>query len=100
MFSTLIDDVGVSTGNDKPLSNAGDYNIRYDGGPVECDYLTQEGILGVGDVNGDSLSDLVVGSKNANFGGEYSGSVFVIFGGASIGSGDKPLNVPSNFNIR
>ncbi|MDP2837832.1 MAG: hypothetical protein Q8O53_00950, partial [Candidatus Moranbacteria bacterium] len=83
MFSTLIDDVGVTTGNNKPLSTATNYNLRYDGGAAN-NYLTIYGALQIGDVNGDSLPDLVLGASNADNNGSSSGSAWVIFGGTTI----------------
>jgi len=79
MFSTLIDDVGATTGNNKPLSTSTNYNIRYDGGAAS-DYLTNGGALAIGDVNGDRLSDLVLGAYGADNNGSYSGSAWVIDG--------------------
>src|SRR3990172_7504722 len=104
MFSTLIDNVGVTTGNDKDLSVAGNYNIRYDGGAVS-DLLAIDGAIAVADVNGDSFSDLTLGTRLASNNGLFSGSVWVMFStliddvGSTTGN-DKPLDVGTNYNIR
>src|SRR3972149_3613717 len=107
MFSTLIDDVGSTTGNDKPLDVDTNYNIRYDGGAAD-DQLTEGGtgrqILGE-DVNGDGKGDLAVATNSASYNGASSGSVWVMFStliddvGATTGN-DKPLDVGTNYNIR
>ena len=104
MFSTLIDNVGVTTGNDKDLSVAGNYNIRYDGGAVS-DLLAIDGAITIADVNGDNFSDLMLGTRLASNNGLFSGSVWVMFStliddvGATTGN-DKPLDVGTNYNIR
>jgi hypothetical protein len=104
MFSTLIDDVGATTGNTKPLSTGTNYNIRYDGGAAN-DFLTYNGALQIGDVNGDSLPDLVLGAYNASNNGASSGSAWVMFStliddvGATTGN-NKPLSTGTNYNIR
>ena len=96
MFSTLIDDVGTTTGNNKPISVSTNYNIIYsDGG---SSYLT-------GDINGDGLGDFVTGSGGADNNGTWSGSVWLLFStliddvGTTTGN-SKSLNNASNFNIR
>ena len=104
MFSTLIDDVGVTTGNTKDLSTGGNYNIRYDGGAVS-DLLAIDGAIAVVDVNGDNLSDLILGTRLASNNGLFSGSVWIIFStlvddvGATTGN-EKPLDIGTNYNIR
>ncbi|MEA3357149.1 MAG: hypothetical protein U9Q67_01835, partial [Patescibacteria group bacterium] len=104
MFSTLIDDVGTSTGNYKPLSTSTDYNIRYDGGAAG-EWLIQSGILAIGDVNGDSNGDLILGAYRADNNGTDSGSAWVMFStliddvGTSTGN-NKPLSTTTNYNIR
>jgi len=104
MFSTLIDNVGATTGNDKDLSVAGNYNIRYDGGAVS-DLLAIDGAITIADVNGDNFSDLMLGTRLASNNGLFSGSVWVMFStliddvGATTGN-DKPLDVGTNYNIR
>ncbi len=77
IFSTLIDDVGSTTGNNKPLSTAGNYNLRYDGGAAS-DQLSLSGMLAIGDINGDGFGDLVLGSSDADNNGDSSGSAWVI----------------------
>ena len=104
MFSTLIDNVGATTGNDKDLSVAGNYNIRYDGGAVS-DLLAIDGAITIADVNGDNFSDLMLGTRLASNNGLFSGSVWVMFStliddvGDTTGN-DKPLDVGTNYNIR
>ena len=103
MFSTLIDDVGDTTGNDKPLDVGTNYNIRYDGGAAD-DRLAAD-VVEAGDIDGDNLNDLILGSSIAAYGGSFSGSVWIIFStlvndvGATTGN-DKPLDVGTNYNIR
>src|SRR3990170_2789893 len=103
IFSTLIDDVGDTTGNDKPLDVGTNYNIRYDGGAAD-DRLAAD-VVEAGDIDGDNLNDLILGSSIAAYGGSFSGSVWIIFStlvndvGATTGN-DKPLDVGTNYNIR
>jgi len=104
MFSTLIDDVGATTGNNKPLSTATNYNIRYDGGAAN-DYLPYDSALTIGDVNSDGLADLVLGAYNAGNNGASSGSVWVMFStliddATSSTGNNKPLSTATNYNIR
>ena len=104
MFSTLIDDVGATTGNNQPLSTATNYNIRYDGGAAS-DFLTGTATPASGDVNGDTLPDLVLGASAADNNGASSGSAYVMFStliddvGATTGN-NKPLSTATNYNIR
>ncbi|MDD2943120.1 MAG: FG-GAP-like repeat-containing protein, partial [bacterium] len=104
MFSTLIDDVGSSTGNNKSLSVAGNYNIRYDGAALSNN-LTRGRSLKIADVNGDNLSDLMLGAYLADIAATDSGSLWVMFStliddvGASTGN-NKPLSTATNYNIR
>jgi hypothetical protein len=103
MFSTLIDDVGTTTGNTKSLSVGGNYNIRY-AGAAAGDQLTVSGTLAVGDVNGDGLGDLVAGTYRTANSGAYSGSAWVVLSTLiddQVGTGnDLPLSIGGNFNIR
>ena len=103
MFSTLIDDVGATTGNNKLLSAGTNYNIRYDGGAAS-DFLTNAGAIGIGDVNGDGLGDLVLGAIQAANNGANSGSAWVMFSTLiddETGTGNnKQLNTGTNYNIR
>src|SRR3989344_5643949 len=95
MFSTLIDDVGATTGNNQPLSTATNYNIRYDGGAAS-DFLTGTATPASGDVNGDTLPDLVLGAYDADNNGGGSGSAYVMFStliddvGATTGNNKPP----------
>ena len=95
MFSTLIDDVGATTGNNQPLSTATNYNIRY-AGSAASDFLTRYGGLYIGDVNGDTFPDLVVGSA---FTSSSTGSAWVMFGGSAI-STVPDLYFKGSFNIQ
>lgn len=56
------------------------YNIRFDGSAAG-DEITKEGTLLVGDVNGDGVNDLVIGSQDADgsVDGDDKGAVWVIF---------------------
>ena len=111
MFSTLIDDVGSSTGNSKPLSTSTNYNIRYDGQAASM-FITNSSAAGgskgikVGDVNGDGYKDLVICSPSTYSGSfNVAGSAFVIFStliddvGSSTGN-NKALSTGSNYNIQ
>ncbi len=53
-------------------------------------------VSGGGDINGDGISDLVIGAPEADPNGFSSGQSYVIFGGSGIGAGGS-LNV-SNLN--
>ena len=104
MFSTLVDDVGTTTGNNLGLDVGTNYNIRYDGSAAD-DTLADAGAVRVGDVNGDGLSDFVVSAPATDFGGSASGSVYVMFSsliddvGATTGN-NLDLGVGTNYNTR
>ena len=105
VFSTLIDNVGATTGNDQSLGTGTNYNIRYDGPEAFTSNFTGSGAIKVGDVNGDGKGDLILGDGNASGGGATRGSAWVILStliddvGATTGN-DKPLDVGTNYNIR
>jgi hypothetical protein len=44
-------------------------------------------IVAVGDVNGDGKPDIIISSPNASYGAASSGSVYVVFGGATMKNG-------------
>jgi len=104
IFSTLVDDVGATTGNVKSLATASSYNIKYVG-VVTNGYLTNSGEMSVADVNGDGNSDLILGANSEDNNGADSGSVYVMFStlvddvGSTTGN-DKPLTTTTNYNIR
>src|SRR3989344_1505107 len=93
---------GIAIGN-KPLSTSTNYNIRYDGAAAS-DNLNNGGIS-IGDVNGDTLPDLLVGAALADNNGANSGSAWVMFStliddvGATTGN-NQPLSTATNYNIR
>jgi len=104
IFSTLVNDVGDTTGNDKPLDVGTNYNIRYDGGAVS-DFLSTRGSLAIGDINNDGLGDLVIGASGASGGGDTRGSVYKFLStliddvGATTGN-NKSLGVSANYTDR
>lgn len=59
IYSTLIDDVGTTTGNTRSLATTTTYNIRF-AGTLSSGYLGR--VSTVGDINGDGISDVVVAS--------------------------------------
>ena len=46
-----------------------------------------DGVGGAGDVNGDGFDDIVIGAPYAFVGDYATGTAYVVFGGASVGSG-------------
>jgi len=78
-LSTLIDDVGATTGNNKSLGVSANYTDRYDGA-ADFDELTADGALAIGDVNADGGNDLLMGTFDAANNGDFSGSVWVVYG--------------------
>ena len=74
----VIFGTGTATSGDMALDVSTNYNIRYDGGAT-LDYLTRDGALTIGDLNGDSLGDLVLGAYGADNNGDLSGSAWVIY---------------------
>ncbi len=43
-------------------------------------------VSNAGDVNGDGVDDLIIGARNADPNGIFSGQSYVVFGGAGVGS--------------
>ncbi len=58
---------------------------------------------GAGDVNGDGFADLLIGAYGVDPNGAYSGAAYVVFGGASVGSGGSvalgTLNSSTGFRL-
>lgn len=86
----------VFAGSTLDLSSPSNYNIRLDGAR-DGDYLGSA--VAVGDINNDGFLDLVVGSNSADNNELQSGSVYIIFGGASL-SGNIDLNSSLNYTAR
>jgi hypothetical protein len=105
IFSSLLSPLGNSTGNEWFLSNNTSYNIRFDGSVID-QYISTDDAVAVGDVNGDTLGDLIIGSDQADYNSATnSGSVWVIFStliddtGTSTGI-TRPFSAAGNYNIR
>ena len=63
------------------LGNLGSGGFRIDG--IDADDRSGGSVSGAGDVNGDGLADLIVGSRGADSGGDIdSGESYVVFGKA------------------
>jgi surface antigen len=60
------------------LQNLGPGGFRIDG--TSTAGWAGEAVSGAGDVNGDGLADVIVGSRGTDFKGEESGSAYVVFG--------------------
>ena len=73
------------------LADPSSHDIQYTGSG------SLGGSLAIGDVNGDSQGDMLIG---APFAGGSQGSVYVVFGGAPIATGVQNLNLAGNFDIR
>jgi len=84
-----------AVGELKLLSDSANYDVRFDG----VDYLGSDGAIVSGDVNGDGIDDIVVGTFVEDYNGTDSGSVWVIFGGQEY-SGDLSLSTSTSYNIR
>ncbi len=82
--------LGSSLGSSASLSLASDSDI-YWWGSDSYDYLGTS--LGGGDLDGDGYDDLLLAADGTNEGGQYSGSVFVIYGDVSSVSTDEVENV-------
>jgi hypothetical protein len=54
---------------------------------IDADDASGFSVSSAGDVNGDGFGDLIVGARDADGGGNYSGESYVIFGGPNVGSG-------------
>lgn len=104
LLSTLLDDFGVTTGNNLSLSSAANYNLRFDG-PAVSSRIAEFGRYDIGDVNGDNHGDLLIGTSYASYNGSNSGSIWVIFStliddiGSSTGN-IRSLGAGTNYNIR
>ncbi len=64
------------------LTGANGYTIR---GEAPGD-VSGFSVASAGDINGDGVGDLIIGADAADPNGSYSGSSYVVFGGASVGA--------------
>ena len=79
--------VGVGSGGSLDLSTLNGMNGFVCNGIDSRDYCGHS-VSGAGDVNGDGFGDLIIGAASADPGGSYSaGESYVVFGGATVGSG-------------
>jgi len=46
-------------------------------------------VSAAGDINGDSIADLIIGAPKADPNGSNSGSTYIVFGGAGVGAGGR-----------
>lgn|GEM_PF-1916415 len=89
--------VGIPTGIIS-MNTTANYSIRYDGAAAS-DSLGWESCLG--DVTGDNVQDMILGSRQADFSGRSgAGLVYVIPGGPTLPSGNLDLATPLNFSVR
>jgi len=44
-------------------------------------------VSNAGDINGDGITDLIIGAPEVDPNGSYSGSTYIVFGGAGVGAG-------------
>lgn len=77
--SEVIEGYGSTQGAKIHLSDQSNYLVRFDG-PEPDAQLNDWGQNLQGDFNGDSANDLIFGNYNTSFTGQYSGSIYVVFG--------------------
>jgi len=92
IFSTLIEGVGATKGNNKPLATLTNFSNQFDGSSGAI--LTGEDTLRIGDVNSDGIPDLVLGGRAAANNGNLSGSTWVIFGSPPAAPPADPTELP------
>lgn len=101
LFSTLIDDVGNTTGTARRLNASSNIIIT---GNANTIYLSYRGAMQIGDVNGDGLGDLIMGTYQSDNSATDSGSVWVILSTLMddwSGYGQvKGLGTAANYNFR
>ena len=78
VYSSLLASMGETIGNTVNITDSSNYNVKLNEVSVQDDIATW-GSHDIGDVNGDSFGDLVVGAVGADFNGSNSGSVYVLF---------------------
>jgi len=92
----------TSTQN-RPLSTAANYDIRYDGDIGGGSSPILGGSVAFGDFDGDGKADLAMGAIQADFNGTDSGSVYVKFGDTQANltlDQNKTLDATTNYDIR
>ena len=55
-------------------------------------------VSGAGDINGDGIADIVIGARGADPNGANSGTTYVVFGSAGLGSADIELSALDGTN--
>ncbi|MDP6268993.1 MAG: hypothetical protein QF398_01235, partial [Alphaproteobacteria bacterium] len=54
---------------------------------IDAGDLSGRALSAAGDVNGDGFEDFLIGAQKGDFGATDSGEAYLVFGGASVGSG-------------
>jgi len=84
------------------MESSMNYLLRYDGDDTGGSSPQLGYRVAFGDFDGDGKEDLAMGAYRADFSEANSGSVYIKFGDdkTDLGTGDKPLNISQNYDIR
>lgn len=65
-------------------------DIRFTGASVNG--FSGFDVVGAGDVNGDGFDDMLIGARNESSVASFAGAAYLVYGSASLASGDISLN--------